>query len=78
MTSLSSWDYVFDMSGDVELKCISISSFEDEMGHLTTKAAQGTSRSRAWEADPEEQPLIFRVTTCNINKTPRLSWYMIY
>lgn len=78
MPSLSSWDCVFDMLGDVELECISISSFEDEMGHPTTKIAQGISGSEAWEADANEQPPIFTDTACNINKTTRLSWYEIY
>lgn len=75
MPSLSSWDYVFDMPGDVELECISISSFED---HPTTKIAQGTSGSEAWEIDPNEQPPIFTDMACNINKTTKLSWYDIY
>jgi len=66
------------MPSDVELECISISSFEDEMGHLTTKTAQGASGSGAWETDLDKQPPIFTEMACNINKTTRLSWYEIY
>lgn len=78
MPSLSSCDYVFDMPGDIELECISISYFEDEMGHPTAKAVQGTSGSGALEADLEEQPPIFEDAACNISKIIRLSWYTIY
>jgi len=59
-------------------ECISISSFEDEVGHPITKVAQGTLGTGAWEANLEEQPPIFIDTTCNINKTFRLPWYAIY
>lgn len=60
MPSLSSWDCIFDMPGDIELECISISSFEDEMGHPTTRIAQGASGSETWEIDPDEKTVCLR------------------
>ena len=66
------------MTHDIDLECISISSFKDEMAPTTTKAAHRGSRSRSWEADQEEEPPIFRYTACNISKTTKLSWYNIY
>lgn len=78
MPSLSSWDCIFYMLGDIKLECISISPFEDDMGHPTTETAQGASGSGAWEIDPDEQPPIFTDMARNINKTTKLSWYEIY
>ena len=66
MSSLSSWDCVFDMPGDVDLECISISSFEDKMAPPTAKASDWASRSESWEDDPKEEPPIFEDTTCSI------------
>lgn len=66
------------MIGDVDLKCISIYSFEDKMGHRTAKAAQGTLRSGAWEANLEEETPTVGDTACNISKNTRISWYTVY
>lgn len=49
MSSLSSWDYLFDMPGYVDLNFISISSFDDNMAHLVAKSTRRSSKSSVQE-----------------------------
>jgi len=61
------------MPHDVDLECISISSFEDEMAPPTTNSSLRGLGSESWETYQDKETPIFGETVCNISKNTKLS-----
>lgn len=77
MLSLSSWDSLFDMPGNVDLECI-LNSFNNKMAPPVVKYTRKISKSSVQEIQQALLPTIYVDTTCNINKKTKLSWFEIY
>lgn len=78
MSSLSSWDYLFKIPGDDDLDCILISYFSREMVPPVAKSSRKSVESSAQEIPGGSPPPIYWDTCCNINKTTKLSWFVMY